>query len=182
MSVEAGYQDSQIETRKAEIKIVSEAFGFASVQELRYPPAGLDQIPRSELVASLGAAIDDVRPDTIYMPYARDAHTDHRVTFEATSAALKWFRRPYARRILAYETPSETGFALDDETGFRPNSFTDIGDHLDRKIEIFKCYQSENGQFPFPRSEKAIRALAHWRGSECGADAAEAFMLLKEVS
>ena len=38
------------------------------------------------------------------------------------------------------------------------------------------------GEFPFPRSEGAVRALAAWRGSLCGHEAAEAFLLLKEIS
>jgi len=41
-------------------------------------------------------------------------------------------------------------------------------------------YESETGEFPFPRSEKTIRALAALRGSQSGFDAAEAFELVYE--
>jgi hypothetical protein len=37
------------------------------------------------------------------------------------------------------------------------------------------------GTFPFPRSEENIRALAMYRGATAGVEAAEAFVLLKEV-
>jgi hypothetical protein len=43
-----------------------------------------------------------------------------------------------------------------------------------------KIYASELGAFPFPRSADAMRALAKWRGSNAGFEAAEAFQLLRE--
>lgn len=43
-----------------------------------------------------------------------------------------------------------------------------------------KIYESEMSDFPFPRSEKAIKSLAYVRGAASGYEAAEAFMLLKE--
>jgi hypothetical protein len=52
---------------------------------------------------------------------------------------------------------------------------------LERKIEIMKIYACEMGCFPFPRSETALRALAAVRGMTAGYEAAEAFMLLREL-
>ena len=68
-----------------------------------------------------------------------------------------------------------------EEDPFRPNSYVEISDYLDTKIDIMKIYKSEIQDFPGPRSEQAIRALAALRGSQMGSTAAEAFMLLKEV-
>jgi hypothetical protein len=56
----------------------------------------------------------------------------------------------------------------------------DISKYLDDKIDIFKIYSSEIGEFPFPRSEKSLRSLAALRGSQSGFDAAEAFELVFE--
>ena len=58
--------------------------------------------------------------------------------------------------------------------------FVNISDHLDDKIEAMQIYESEIGEFPFPRSEKTIRALAAFRGSQSGYEAAEAFELIYE--
>jgi len=44
-----------------------------------------------------------------------------------------------------------------------------------------KLYQGEQGEFPFPRSEENIKALARYRGATAGIDAAEAFVSLKEI-
>ena len=79
---------------------------------------------------------------------------------------------------MAYETLSETEFGLDPDTGFHPNVFVDIRPFLKRKIELLQIYKSELGEFPFPRSETAVRALAQYRGATAGFEAAEAFILL----
>lgn len=44
-----------------------------------------------------------------------------------------------------------------------------------------KNYASELGVHPFPRSEQNIRALATLRGATAGVEAAESFIILKEV-
>ena len=44
-----------------------------------------------------------------------------------------------------------------------------------------ETYDGEMGDFPFPRSEQAIRALATLRGSQVGCSAAEAFMIIKDI-
>jgi len=78
-----------------------------------------------------------------------------------------------------YETPSETEFNFI-EKGFNPNVFINVSKYIDKKIEIMKLYESEMGEFPFPRSEETIRALATFRGSQSGFQAAEAFQLIFE--
>jgi LmbE family N-acetylglucosaminyl deacetylase len=84
------------------------------------------------------------------------------------------------RRLLSYETLSETDFCLDTRSPFQPNCFVDITAYLERKLEIVAAYESEIGEFPFPRSIAALRALAAVRGAAAGFMAAEAFMLLRE--
>ena len=51
----------------------------------------------------------------------------------------------------------------------------DISTFLDYKIEVMKIFEGEMGEFPFPRSEKTMRSLAAFRGSQSGYEAAEAF-------
>ena len=43
------------------------------------------------------------------------------------------------------------------------------------------CYKSESARYPHPRSGDALKALAHYRGSNIGVKAAEAFQLLREI-
>jgi hypothetical protein len=57
-----------------------------------------------------------------------------------------------------------------------------IEDFLESKLKAMSIYKSELGEFPFPRSQKAITALANVRGAASGFMAAEAFELLRERS
>ena len=99
---------------------------------------------------------------------------------EAAMACTKWFDIR-GKRVLVYETPSETDFGIDPRySGFKPNVFIDISGQLERKIELMNIYESEINEFPFPRSEVALRALAQSRGGQAGFDACEGFLLLRE--
>jgi LmbE family N-acetylglucosaminyl deacetylase len=182
MSPEAGYSDEQISARDKEIKLVTELLGFASVNRLGYPAATLGEVALRRLIQKMAKAFDEIQPNILYLPYPHDAHSDHRIVFEAAAACAKWFRRAALKRILCYEVPSETGFNLHPfATTFRPTTYVRLGQkHLNRKVEVMLEYREECGKFPFPRSPEAIRALARQRGTESGCEAAEAFLLLRE--
>ena len=126
--------------------------------------------------------MQQVEPETLYIPYRNDIHSDHTVVFDAAVACTKIFRYPSIRNVYVYEVLSETEFGMrTDDPGFRPNLYIDISTWVDRKIEIMKKFTGEMGEFPFPRSETCIRAQAALRGSQAGVLAAEAFMILKEI-
>ncbi len=178
----AEYDDSWIAARKGQIEAVTSAFGFASVHELAIPTATLDSVPRKELVSSIDAVVKTVAPETVFLPYRHDVHSDHGVVFDAAIACTKWFRNGSVKRIFACETLSETDFDPRMQgSGFLANVYVDITAQLDKKVEIARIYGSELGEFPFPRSERAIRALAELRGAASGCQAAEAFMLVKQI-
>jgi len=183
ISEQLGFSKERIESRTEEINVVSAAYGFNSVHCLNLPTTRLDHLAINEVIEGISSVFKKTLPNVVYLPYRGDVHTDHRVVCDAAAACTKWFRYPQVNRILAYETLSETGFGIDpDSGGFQPNVFVNIESHLEMKLRIFEAYEKEGGEFPFPRSEEAIRALAILRGASSGFKAAEAFMLLKETN
>jgi len=183
MSENAGYSASQVEKRDQEIADVSRKYPFHQTHRLEFEPATLDSVKKGELISAISHVVNQVKPDLVLTPYRNDAHSDHEVVYDATMAATKTFRYPFIKRVLAYETISETDFGLKPEDGgFRPNVYVDISNHIEKKLEILEIFESEMGDFPFPRSRKAIESLAFVRGAQCNKNAAEAFMLIKEVS
>ncbi|MCK5444058.1 MAG: PIG-L family deacetylase [Rhodospirillaceae bacterium] len=181
MTPELGFSDKKIKERAAIIESVSSHYGFDSVHSLGLPTTKLDTFPMLELAKKASEVISKVKPDTIYLPFPGDAHSDHRIVFEMFISSTKWFRNPEVKRVLSYETLSETGFNPSPTvSNFAPNTYVDISDFLDGKLQAMRLYADEMGDFPFPRSEKAIAALASLRGSESGFEAAESFMLLNE--
>ena len=94
----------------------------------------------------------------------------------------KNFRFPFIKKILMYETLSETEFIPPLSTSiFCPNTFVDISHFIEEKCEIFSIFTSEIMQDNLPRSTSSIKALAQYRGSRIGVEFAEAFMLLQEI-
>ena len=86
------------------------------------------------------------------------------------------------RRLLAFEVLSSTEWqspAL--AATFAPNFFVDITSFLPAKLAALACYQDELRPFPFPRSREGVEHLAAYRGVQAGVQAAEAFMLIREV-
>jgi LmbE family N-acetylglucosaminyl deacetylase len=176
------FTPARIASRDAEILAVGKAYGFSSLHRLDLPTTKLDTLPLGQIVGAAEAVFKAVKPAMIFLPYAGDAHSDHAVTFKACAALTKSFRHPELKRVLIYETLSETDFGIDpDDHGFRPNSFSDISGRVDEKIEIMSLYQGEMGQHPFPRSNETIRALATVRGAVAGTPAAEGFIAIKEI-
>ncbi len=172
------------QAREIEIESVRTALGI-NVKDswfLNYPTTRLDTVPMGDLVTAVSQVIQDFEPEEILVPFWGDAHSDHRVVFDAVAACTKWFRYPFIKRVLAYETLSETDASIGRRDAFDPNVFIDISEWLEDKIRILKYYESELGEFPFPRSEEAVRALSQVRGAASGFVAAEAFMLMKERS
>lgn len=175
---EPGFTAQRIATRQAEIDSVMTLYGFSALHRLGIQTTQVDRLPISDIVARIGEIFREVEPDTLYLPYHGDAHSDHRILSDAAMSAAKWFRLPCIRTVYAYETLSETNFAHD--AVFAPNVYVDITGHIEGKLNAMSIYESELAPHPFPRSIEAIRALAVLRGSEAGFAAAEAFMLLKD--
>lgn len=182
ISVEYGWSEERVKQRTEEIKRIEELFGFDEVFTLDFPSTQLDCMAISDLVAAVSRIFVAFKPEEVFVPHPSDIHTDHKVVFDAVASCTKWFRYPSVKRILSYETLSETDFCLGTGPGFRPNVFVDIEPFLNGKLRAMDIYASELGAFPFPRSREAIQALAVLRGAASGFKAAEAFELLRERS
>jgi N-acetylglucosamine malate deacetylase 1 len=180
VSESAGWSSKAVQQRDDEIKAVAEKIGFDRVYNLGLPSAQLDQLKTLDLVNKFSTVFKEFEPEEILLPSRSDVHTDHQLVFDAVAACSKCFRYASVKRVLAYETLSETNFNLNPDTAFLPNYFIDISEYLARKLEVLAIYKSELGNFPFPRSVEAIQALATLRGSSSGFIAAEAFQLLRE--
>lgn len=177
-----GYTEETIQKRKNEIDNVSNQYQFRQTINLNIPSAEVEAIPQKQLVQSISKVFQDIKPNIVFLPFYNDVHTDHKKIAEAAISCCKWFRHPYIDNVLFYETISETNMNINAALKkFEPNVYVNIVDYLNPKIEIMNIYQSEVAEFPFPRSKKAIESLAFLRGSECGAQAAEAFELLRAI-
>ncbi|TBR24173.1 PIG-L family deacetylase [bacterium] len=134
-----------------------------------------------DLIVPFEKAVEDVKPEVVYINHRGDANQDHRAAFQAAVIACRVWAGHRVSRVLCYEVPSSTEFAPPfPEYAFQPNVFVDISKHLDRKIEALQAYGRELRDFPHPRSRGGVEALARKRGTEAGFLAAEAFILVRD--
>lgn len=168
---------------RSECRAAMKALGCDEPLFRELPAACLDVLPAHEINKVVADLVDEVQPEEIYVPFAFDLHKDHGAIAYAVSVAT----RPYTpsaqrlRRVLAYETLSETHLAPPYlAPAFQPNVFIDISDTIELKIEAMCAYASQIQPDNLPRSAAALRSLAHQRGTHIGANAAEGFVLLGE--
>ena len=180
IDVNNGCTKNAVKKRNNEIDAVAKKYVFSDVFNLRLPTTKIDTLPLSDLIGKITKIYKKVKPDIIYMPFAYDVHTDHQIIAKALQSTFKWFRYTRIKKVYMYETPSESEFNFLENRTFRPNVFVNISQYLDDKIETMKIYNGEMGEFPFPRSEKTLRSLAAFRGSQSGFESAEAFELVYE--
>lgn len=179
---EQGFSKERVFSRQREIEKVSEALGAEKVFMLDYPTMSLSTSTLIEMVPKISKVFTEIEPEIVYCLNRSDAHSDHRITFDAVMACTKSFRYPFIKQVLMYECISETEFAPQlPEKVFIPNYFVDISPFLEEKLELMKIYESEVGEHPFPRSLRNIEALAAYRGASVGVEYAEAFQLIKYI-
>ncbi|GJH40275.1 MULTISPECIES: PIG-L deacetylase family protein [Capnocytophaga] len=177
-----GFSKQRISNRQKEIKKISEALSVEKVFMLNYPTMSLSTSTLIEMVPKISKIFIEIEPEIVYCLNRSDAHSDHRITFDAVMACTKSFRYPFIKQVLMYECISETEFAPQlPEKVFIPNYFVDISSFLEEKMNLMKIYESELGKHPFPRSLKNIEALATFRGASVGVEYAEAFQLIKYI-
>jgi LmbE family N-acetylglucosaminyl deacetylase len=92
-----------------------------------------------EVADKITDVVKEVAPHILFIPHRGDLCYDHRIVHEASLVAA----RPCVikiKRILSYEVPSETDWAL---SPFLANVYVDIKEWMDKKIEAMKAYKSE---------------------------------------
>jgi len=177
------WSEEFIKNREKEVLKVNKILGIKKTYFLDFPTVKLDTIPQKELNEAIFRVVNKVRPDTVYIPHRGDVNKDHRLVFETAMVALRPKLGGAARKVLSYETLSETEWAAPPtEDVFTPNVYVDISDTLKTKLNAMSAYKSELKEYPHPRSLKSITALANKRGTEAGLKAAEAFILVREIS
>ena len=112
-----------------------------------------------------------------------DLNIDHQIVLKAVITACRPQPSYPVKRILSFEVPSSTEWqSPNTKSIFIPNWFENITNTLDLKLKALDAYKSEMREWPHARSINAVKHLAHWRGASVGCEAAEAFMLVREIS
>jgi len=172
------------DTVRQEAKNAMEVLGVSQLKFFEIPAVMVADEPQWRVNKVAYEVLSDVMPEILYVPFPFDLHRDHREIYHAFSIA--WRPNSIAGRgvkeVLAYEVPSETHWNTPYlEPGFVPTTWVSIENHLEFKLRALECYQSQIPDWPHARSVQALSHLAHWRGSQVGVEAAEAFVHIRSL-
>ena len=155
--------------------------GVGSVQLLDFPDNRMDSVDRLEVIKAVEEHIKLLKPVTVVTHHSGDLNIDHRIVHEAVVTACRPKPGNGVLRLLSFEINSSTEWQPDSVSSFQPNWFEDVSGFISRKLQALEAYSIEMRPWPHSRSLKAVEHLARWRGGTVGTEAAEAFMLLREV-
>jgi LmbE family N-acetylglucosaminyl deacetylase len=171
-----------INEKKQEVIDVSKRLGIKKIHFCDFPTGELDTVPLFDISQVILDHIKAIQPVVVYTNHKGDVHKDHQLVFEATMGAIRPKEKLSVKKVLCYECSSSTEWAppLVGDV-FMPNVYVDISSVLEKKLEIMSLYKTELKKYPHPRSVKALEIAAKKHGIDVGLDAAERFMLVREV-
>lgn len=159
-----------------------EIIGSTSLHLHDFPDNRMDSIDLLDIVKVIEDFIKKFEPSIVYTHHVGDVNIDHVIIHKAVVTACRSLPNHPVKTLLFFEVPSSTEWQLPDSAPyFKPNWFVNISDTLDLKLKALKAYNIEMRDWPHPRSNRAVEHLACWRGATIGVDAAEAFILGRNI-
>jgi LmbE family N-acetylglucosaminyl deacetylase len=174
---------SELASRRTAAQEACAILGVRSISFDEFPDNRMDTVALLEIVKVIEALIARYTPDTVFTHHAGDVNIDHRRIHDAATAACRPQPGHPVRCLASFEVTSSTEWQLPAAyPPFVPNWFVDISATLERKIAALEAYRAEVRNWPHPRSRRGVEYLARWRGCTVGVDAAEAFVLGRQIS
>ena len=149
-----------------------------------FPAPRLDTQASYKINIEISKLVNKLDIDDLIIPHRGDIHKDHRIIYESALVAARPTKHKNIRRILAYETLSETEWAAPfGDDVFIPNVFVELSQtDLNKKVEAFECFTEPRIKYPpHSRSADGIKHLARYRGATITKYYAEAFSLVREI-
>jgi LmbE family N-acetylglucosaminyl deacetylase len=156
--------------------------GAAPPEFADFPDNRMDSVPLLDVIERVSAFLEAAPPSLIYTHHGGDLNIDHGIVHRAVATACRPLPGMPPHEIRACEVNSSTEWAPRPLVPFEPTLFEPVAATIERKVDALACYRGELRDSPHPRSLEGVRALAKWRGAQCGHDAAEAFMLVRRVT
>ena len=142
----------------------------------------MDTVALLDITKAVEALIAEYSPEMVLTHHAGDVNIDHRRLHDAVVTACRPQKGKSVNTLLCFEVPSSTEWQLPGSGPvFAPNWFVDISSTLDRKLLALDAYAAELRDWPHPRSRQGVEHLVRWRGATVGVDAAESFVLGRQL-
>ncbi|MFI7087587.1 PIG-L deacetylase family protein [Streptomyces anulatus] len=144
------------------------------------PDNAFDTVPRLHITQTVEKAVREWQPTIVYTHSTADLSYDHQLVAAATAAATRPLPGSTVRTVLAWEVRSATEWGT--ERAFRPTWFQALTPAaVALRRQALALYDSELRPWPHTRSAEALDAQLLTRGAQIGADAAEAFEVIRHI-
>jgi N-acetylglucosamine malate deacetylase 1 len=168
------------EQKNKEALAAAAALGVSDYVHLDLPDMRLDMVPHVELNAVVEEHVREFGPEVVYTVHP-DVNSDHRALFDSVAVATRPTPGQVVRRVLTYAPSSSTEWTPAGTNWFVPNWFVDITETLQRKLDAFACFETEQRPYPHPRNARALQAHAELFGATVGCEYAEPFVLVRSL-
>lgn len=169
----------EIEILNSEIQKANDAIGIKKVYIESFPDNRFDSVDLLDIIKVISKVKEEVNPDIIFTHYAHDLNIDHQITYKAVITATRPMQDECVKEIYSFEILSSTEWNY--PLSFSPDTYFDISDTLDVKIQAMKAYNSELCEYPHPRSLEGIELNARYHGMRSGKQYVEAFKTIRRI-
>jgi LmbE family N-acetylglucosaminyl deacetylase len=171
-----------LSARQAAAQKACGILGTRSISIGTFPDNRMDTVALLDIIKCVEELVAKHSPDTILTHHAGDLNIDHQRIHHAVATATRPQPGCVVKTLCCFEVPSSTEWQLPGSGPiFAPNYFVDISETLDRKLAALSAYADELRAWPHARSLRGIEYLARWRGATVGVEAAEAFVLGRQL-
>ena len=172
-----------LEEHHANMRAAGRHVGYESIHSYDFSDNRFDSHSLLDIVKVVEKEKEAFKPDIIFTHSAGDLNIDHRYTFQAVMTATRPMAEEQATMVISFETNSATDWQYNRHPEqFRPNLYIAVSkEDIQAKIDALAEYKFEIRDYPHPRSAKALRTLAEYRGYTSGNEMAEAFEIVRMI-
>ena len=173
----------ELKIHRQNIEQARKAIGYESVGIYDFPDNRFDTVALLDIIKVIEKEKEIFQPEIIFTHHGGDVNIDHQITFNAVITATRPIEHEKVNTIITFETPSGTEWIASSEPRtFIPNLFIEVSeDDLEAKIKGMESYEFEKRLYPHPRSPRALKILAQYRGVTVGKKYAEAFCNVRSI-
>ena len=169
----------EIDLLNSEIQKANNIIGIKKVFIESFPDNRFDSVDLLDIIKVISKVKNEVQPDIIFTHYENDLNIDHQITYKAVITATRPMEDECVKEIYSFEILSSTEWNY--PLSFSPDTFWDISETLELKMNAMEQYRSELCQYPHPRSIEGIKLNAEYHGMRVGKQYVESFKTLRSV-
>ncbi len=173
-----------LEAHHANMNAAGAHIGFASIHSFDFSDNRFDSHALLDIVKVVEKEKEEFQPDIIFTHNGGDLNIDHQRTFQAVMTATRPMEDEKVTTVICFETPSATDWQYSSHPEqFKPNLYIEVNEEdVQAKCDAMSEYKFETREYPHPRSLKALKVLAEYRGYTSGNKMAEAFEIVRLIA